>query len=218
MGNKITLAWAEDNQFFKTAALKLLREEASQLIEVLFTVNNGKEMLARLNNQIPDIILLDIRMPIMDGIQTAKIIKEKFDKAKIIAFTEFDFEHNIIEMNKVGVKSFLAKSQAENLIRAITIVHEGGVFFPDEVADILQRYIRRSSTDEIIVTANPNKIKVDLSQQETKLVQLLKVGKTSKEIAIQLQLTVKTIRTYRERLLKKTNTRNVAELLNRLFS
>ncbi len=121
-------------------------------------------------------------------------------------------------MNKVGVKSFLAKSQAENLVRAITIVHEGGVFFPDEVADILQRYIRRSSTDEIIGTANPNKLKVDLSQQETKLVQLLKIGKTSKEIAIQLQLTVKTIRTYRERLLKKTNTRNVAELLNRLFS
>ncbi len=153
----------------------------------------------------------------MDGIQTAKIIKEKYAQAKIIAFTEYDLEHNIVEMNKVGVKSFLAKSQAKDLIRAISIVHEGGVFFPDKVADILQKYISRSTTYVNNGIANSDKLKIHLSPQEMKLIQLLGIGKTSKEIANQLQLTVKTVRTYRERLLKKTNTRNVVELLTACF-
>lgn len=214
MANKISLAWAEDNQSFKAAVLRLLRQEAANYIEVLFTVSNGREMLDQLSTQFPDIILLDIRMPIMDGIQTARIIKEKYVQAKIIAFTEYDFEHNIVEMNKVGVKCFLAKSQAEDLIRAITIVHEGGVFFPDEVAEILQKHIRSTTIHDTVEALNQLKSKIDLSPQEKNLVQLLRIGKTSKEIALHMNLTVRTVRTYRERLLKKTNTRNVAELLN----
>lgn len=210
---KVTLAWAEDNRKFREGVSKLVLSNEDWL-DLIFVADNGIQLLNWLETQRPDIVLMDIRMPEMDGIETTKTIREKYPALKIIAFTEFDYEENIVEMNKAGVKSFVAKSEAQELVRAIKIVSEGGVYFPDEVAEILQKYIKRTTTLEDNDLINYNKLKFDLSPQERKLIQLLIQGKTSKEIALQLNLTVKTISTYRERLLKKTNTKNVAELLS----
>ena len=139
---------------------------------------------------------MDIRMPVMDGFESTKIIREKYPTIKIIAFTTFDLENNIIEMSKLGVKSFLNKDRCEDLARVVRIVHEGGVYFPDNVAEILQKHL--------VKTTEPNEsAAVHLSESEKTLLKAICKGWSSSQIASVLHKSPRTIDEYRENLYLK---------------
>lgn len=204
--SKITLGWAEDNQYFISGTRRFINSVAGDWIDFLFIVGNGQEMVNALDNQMPDIVLMDIRMPVMNGIEATKIIIHKYPNLKIIAFTEFDFEHNVVEMNKAGVKSFVAKSQAAELVRAIEIVSDGGVYFPDEVAEILQRYLNKTMP-------LPEGIMVTLNEFERQLLFAIAKGKSSTQIGHQLSRSARTIEDYRQKLYLKFGVKNKEELI-----
>jgi len=130
MSEVIKIAIADDHKIFRRSTLLLLAQYEN--IEVIAEANNGEELLIQLQSETPDIILMDIRMPRMNGFEATRMVREKYPRIKIIVFTTFDLEDNIVEMNKLGVKSFINKEKCEDLGRVIKIVHEGGVYFPDK--------------------------------------------------------------------------------------
>lgn len=135
--NKVSLGWAEDNKQFVSHVKRLVLAH-EYLFDLRFVADNGESLLSHLEYDQPEIVLMDIRVPKLNGIEAAKVIHSKFHTIKVIALTEFDFEENIIAMSKAGVKSFLSKNEVNELARVIKIVHEGGVYYPDEVGSIVQ--------------------------------------------------------------------------------
>ncbi|MBN8577392.1 MAG: response regulator transcription factor [Cytophagales bacterium] len=207
--SKIQLAIVDDHEMVRKAFRRLLNLEND--LEVMLEAENGIDLLQKLPKSNPEIILMDIRMPKMNGIEATDKVLSQYQNIKIIAFTQFDDEQNIIEMYSRGAKAFLCKQcEPEELFKVIRIVHKGGAYLTDQNLKIIQSQLKPRSTQ----SQESSCFIFELTAQEMKIIQLLQAGKTSKEIASTLKLTIKTIRTYRERLLKKTKTRNVVELLN----
>lgn len=202
----VTVAWADDNKKFRENILNHLQEEAGNWLDVVAVANNGEELLNFLESTQTDIVLLDIQMPKMDGIQAAKTIRKKYPNIKVIAFTEFDLEANVAEMYKVGVKSFVAKSQPEDLVRAIKIISEGGVYLPDQIASILQTYLND-------LTYVSRKLRPSISDSEALILKYICEGKSSAEIGDFLCRSPRTIEEYREKLYKKFDVKKKEELI-----
>ncbi|GHM99289.1 DNA-binding response regulator [Cytophagales bacterium WSM2-2] len=194
MSQVIKVAIADDHQVFRRSLLVLLGREES--IKVIAEATDGEELLQQLQTEIPDIILMDIRMPRLDGFETTKVIRDKYPNIKIIAFTTYEFETYVVEMNKLGVKSFLCKEKCEDLARVIKIVHEGGVYFPDDVAEVLQRHL----SDAVSATRSSA---INLSEMEKTLLHAICKGWSSTQIASVLHKSPRTIEEYRENLYAK---------------
>ena len=202
----VTIAWADDNRKFRSQILDHFNDAAGSWLKMIYMADNGEELLNFLKLKQPDVVLLDIRMPKMDGIRTAKMIRDKHPEVKIIAFTEFDLEDNVVEMYKVGVKSFVAKSQPEDLVRAIKIISEGGVYLPDEIAKILHIYLSD-------LTSVSRKLGPSISDSEALILKYICEGKSSAEIGDFLCRSPRTIEEYREKLYKKFDVKKKEELI-----
>jgi DNA-binding NarL/FixJ family response regulator len=138
--SKTKLAIAEDHKPYREEIVKVLNQEDD--FEVILQVDNGKELLENLMKIKPDVILMDIRMPVMDGIEATNQIKKTHPEIKIIALSQYDNESNIIEMNIHGVNSFIGKNDnLEVLFNAIRIVNSGGVYMTEHAARIIQKHL-----------------------------------------------------------------------------
>lgn len=141
---KISLAIADDDEVLRIALTKLFQTQKD--IKLLFVADNGVELLHQLETTQPDIILMDIRMPHLDGVEATKKVLERYPSIKIIAHTNYDLPKNIIEMHRLGVKGFISKSSdTEELVNAIRTVHTTGYYLTDETFFVLKDYIRKRS-------------------------------------------------------------------------
>ena len=198
---KIKIAIAEDHELSRNSLVNLLEKEAD--LEIVLTAINGQDLLNQLETKLPDIILMDINMPTMNGIEASKIIRKKYSLIKIIAYTFFDQEKHIIEMNKVGVRSFVAKGSVTELLKAIQMVHQGGFYLPNEIANTLQQFLCKNEPTEII----------ELSDTEKILLEAVSKGWTSKQIAKVINKSPRTVDEYRDALCIKFNVENSQQLI-----
>jgi DNA-binding NarL/FixJ family response regulator len=198
---KIRIAVAEDHLSTMLAIQTLL--SACQDIEVVLKAVNGKDLIKQLESTPADIILMDLSMPLMNGIAATKIVRTKYPQIKIIANTFFDQEKNIIEMNRLGVKSFVSKGDGTELMRAIETVSQGGVYFPDEIAKVIQQNLKNDEPSQSI----------DLSGTEKFVLRAVVDGLTSKEIAKGINKSHRTVDDYRESLFKKFQVDNKEQLI-----
>lgn len=196
----------DDHELFRKAFIRLLKFSIEYPVSC-DEAQNGFEAIDKLQNEKFDLMFLDVSMPRMDGIETCKRLKSAFINVPVIVLTQFDNENLIFHFYKLGVQSFLTKgASVEELKEAVESAVSFRKYFPLEVNLIIQR-----------MTGNQNQgsqQRIDLTCQEKLLLQYLKGGLTSKEIAEKMNLTDKTVRTYKERIMEKTNTRNVAELIS----
>lgn len=200
--NCIKVAIADDHEKVADSLRFVLSNDKA--FEVVLIAKHGKDLLDQLESTKPDIVIMDISMPVMDGIEASKIIQKKYPFTKIIAYSFFDNEKNIIEMNKAGVKSFVGKgSPVSEIFKAIRIVHGGGVYFPDDIADVLQKFLAKSEEGETIL----------LSDTEKLLLEALSKGWTSKQIAEVIHKSPRTIDEYRIALYEKFGVESKEELL-----
>ncbi len=131
---RIQLGIAEDNHRYRKNFINELILNHSDEILITLEAVNGSDLLQKLKFCQPQIILMDIDMPVMDGIEATLHVRDLYPEIKVVVFTQFDIENNIIEMNLLGTKSFLGKSQStEEIISAIKIVNSGGIYYPKEV-------------------------------------------------------------------------------------
>lgn len=204
---KIRLAFADDSVQSQKAIAKLIQPEND--LDLILTAQNGQELVDKLKNQLFDIVVLDIRMPKMDGIEAAKKIKQAYPDLKIIALSQHDFEENILKMYSVGVRSFVGKEDdPTELLKAIRIVFDGGIYITERTTEIIQRNLSKVIQPELQM--------VNLSEQEQLLARFIMQGLSSREIGKLLSKSPRTVEDMREKLYQKFNVLNKEQLIVQL--
>lgn len=206
---KIKIALADDEQLFREGISFLLQRENN--FEILFEAKNGQELIDTLNaKNIPDVILMDLKMPILNGIETTKIIHKKYPSIKIIALTSYDGKSFITNMIDVGASSYLLKNTSPKVvIHTINQVFEKGFYYDEKVLKTIQETIHSSSGKKIKNDLNENL----LSKREREVLELICTQLTTGEIAEKLFISKRTVEGHRKSLLEKTASKNVAGLV-----
>jgi len=202
----IKLMIAEDQAIILHSLMILLN--SLQNIEVIGTALNGVELMALLEKDKPDVILMDINMPKMNGIEATKIIDAKMPWVKVIALSMYDHPVYIKKMFKSGAKGFVSKNATKmELGKAIEMVYHGDIYISEEISRILLReYSNTSDSDE-------NADYTSLTSREIEIIQLLADGLYTKEIAEKLFISDKTVERHKTNILKKLKLRNTAQLV-----
>ncbi|PQJ19923.1 response regulator transcription factor [Tenacibaculum sp. SG-28] len=202
----ITIIMAEDHQMLIDGVLSFFQYDEE--IEVLDTVNNGEELVKIVALKQPKIVITDIRMPKMDGIQATKQIKKAYPHIKVLALTMFDQPDAIKQMLDAGASGYILKNSGIKMLsKAIRSIVKGATFFDPNVAtNFMQDYAEKKA-----VTGTTDR--VVLSGREKEILQLIAEGKTSKEIAAQLFIAKTTVDTHRKNMIRKLDLSSGNELV-----
>jgi len=200
---KINIAVVDDQQLFRQGLISLLKE--NKKFNILYEAENGQHLFEKLKtkSQLPDVVLLDIEMPVLDGVETTKRLKQKYPHIKIIILTMHSEEEMIVHLIETGAHGFLPKNEdIEHVIDAIYAVHENGYFFNDRISKAMVKGLVSAKQIKPIFTD------ADLSDKELEVLRLMCKEHTSVEIAEIMHLGTKTIDNYRLGLIKKLGVRN----------
>jgi DNA-binding NarL/FixJ family response regulator len=168
---------------------------------------NGIDCLKKLKIAHYDIILLDLQMPEMDGVETAGVIKREFPKSKIIILTMSDSKRQMIELLDMGVLGYVLKSTDEmELTDAILRVSEGVQYLSKEVDDVWTKFLGNKSKFERNYSKSE---RVELSDREKEIIKMICKQMSTQEIATKLSLSSNTVKTHRNHIMKKLDTDNV---------
>lgn len=203
MKSKKTIAVVDDHSVFREGLVSLLKEYED--FEVVLQASNGKELLKGIKKTKPDIILLDIEMPIMDGIETTIQLKKKHPSIKIIILTMHTEEGLVFDLMGKGANGFVPKDKSvEFVVDAIYAVLEKGFYYNDAVAKAVIDGVRNNQT------IKKSFHQTSLSKREIEIVKLICKQHTSREIAEMLNLSYRTIEAHKYNILDKTKSTNTA--------
>lgn len=193
-----------EDQLIVRQGLKMILEQ-DENIKVTHEASNGKEAVEIVRTSPIDIIMMDIRMPEMNGIEATQIIRKEFPHIKILMLTTFNDEEYAYEALKEGASAFLLKTAApEKLIEAVHSAMKGGLTLHDEVAaKVMPRLLER---------AEKPTVDVELTERELMITKLVGEGKTNKEIAAELYLSVGTVKNHISTILQKVGLRDRTQL------
>lgn len=193
----ITVAIAEDHQSLIDGIESYLGPETD--IELVGHANNGQELLNLVRLKQPKVVLCDIRMPKMDGIEATKTITYKFPHTRVVAFTMFDEDEAVRQMLDAGAKGYILKnSSLKTVLKAIRAVATGNTFYDRQVQT---------------TNGKNEKAKTLLSQRELEILRLIAKGMTSHQIATQLFIGKTTVDTHRKNMIRKLGLNGAGELL-----
>ena len=185
----IRLAIAEDHQSVIDGISLLLKYEEN--IEIVGTAKDGEELVKLVRLKQPQVVITDIRMPKMDGIEATKIIKKEFPHTKVLAFTMLDQPDITHQMQQAGVSGYLLKnSPLEDILKAVNTVHQGQTYYDSNI-------ILSDKKD-----AN-KKSKGILTKRQMEILYLVGQGKTSRQIADQLFISVHAVDTHRKNMVRR---------------
>lgn len=202
----ITIIMAEDHQMLIDGVKSFF--EYDDNINIIGTANDGEELVKLVSLKKPKLVITDIRMPRMDGIEATKIIKKKFPHINVMAMTMFDQPDAIKQMLNAGATGYILKNSGIKMLsKAIVTVASGETFFDPNVAfNFMNNYIEENvtigKTDKVI-----------LSNREKEILNLIANGKTSKEISESLFIAKTTVDTHRKNMIRKLNLTSGNELV-----
>lgn len=181
-------------------------------IYVVATAMDGFEVLKILEREKVDIILMDIRMPGMDGVHCTKIVKEKYPETKIIILTTFDDDDFVFSALKYGASGYLLKGVGmDELYQAILTVNGGGAMINPDIATKVFSMFSKMSQNNLAIQVDEEAIQ-DINQPEWRVIQQVAFGLSNKEIAQKLFLSEGTVRNYLSSILSKLNLRDRTQL------
>lgn len=201
----IELVLVDDHHLFREGLANILNLEEE--IEIIGEAYDGQSLIELLETIQPDIVLMDIDMPDMSGIEATRLVKEKFDGVKVLIFSGYGSSKNIFEAIKAGASGFILKNAIkEDLIYAIKVLDSGNTYYSKGVSDKLSQHLSEM---------NPKKLseEVSLSNREMDILRLIADGLTNHQIADKLFISTHTVVTHRRNLLQKINAKNTAELI-----
>ena len=203
----IKLMIADDHEIFRDG-FKLMLTKFPEII-LVGEAANGKELVGLVNELKPDVVITDIKMPVMDGIEATKKIIEQFPDMGIIGLSMFDEDDLIIDMLEAGAKGYLLKNAGkEQIIEAVKTVYNNDPYYCKTTSHKLTNMIARSRFNPYKKTA-----KVEFSERETEIIDLVCREMTNKEIADKLFLSVRTVEGHRLKILEKMNVKNTVGLV-----
>ncbi|MBC5839791.1 MAG: response regulator transcription factor [Flavobacteriaceae bacterium] len=208
MNDSIKIVLVDDEVLFRKGILFLLDREED--VEVVHEAANGFELLTYLQGTkvLPHIVLTDLKMPVLDGVEATKILAKDFPAVKIIALTSYDSNSFIRNMIDIGASSYIVKNASpQELVSTIREVADKGFFYNDNVLKIIQ-------DDSSVNTKNRNTLLNHfLTNREVEILQLICEQKTTAEIADVLSISPRTVEGHRNNLLLKTESKNIAGLV-----
>lgn len=196
---KIKIITADDHPIFRRGLVSVMEEDKD--LEVIAEASNGAEVLEIVKTEIPDVIILDINMPVMDGVETARALYQNFPKIKLIFLTLEKDKEIMNALRNYRVKGYLLKDSAVlEIVNCIKQVAGGRNYISPEIADFLINTFEdeETETDKIILLSK-------LTPTETKVLRLISDSKTSKEIALELFISVRTAENHRANMCGKLN-------------
>lgn len=198
---------ADDHKIFRKG-LKLALSDDHKL-KCIGEAADGNELLQLLGQQAPDVILMDLKMPGMDGIEALKLVRQRHTGIKVLMLTMYDDEHFIIHLMESGANGYLLKNaEPEEIRKAMHIVYESEHYFSDLVsATLLKKVVGKAK-----IPARFNTV-VRLNDKETEVLKLICAEHTAAEIAKEICLSQRTVEGIRSMLLEKTGARNTAGLV-----
>lgn len=198
-----TVAIADDHVLMRTAIANLLTTRDNYRVSI--QAENGKQLLDQIDSQgLPDIILLDISMPVMDGFETMAILKKKYRNPNVVALTMYNDHTAILRMSSLGINGYLFKTfEAEEILTTLDNVKKNGRYFSETIHDKLFQVSKNDLYRKIGA----------LRQKELSFLKYLCTGMTYNEIAAKMFLSHHTVEEYRDALFKKFELKNKAELI-----
>lgn len=203
---RIKVLLAEDHTLVRKG-LRALLDEARE-IQVIGEASDGRDAVAKEEDKEPDVILMDISMPLLNGLEATRQIMERNPDARIIILTVHSNEEYILQALRAGAAGYLLKEAAPtDLIRAIKVVHLGDAFLSPSISrSLIKAYVEKT---ELLTTET----RYDrLSNREREVLQLVAEGYQIRDIAAHLSISEKTVRTHRANLVKKLDIHSTAEL------
>lgn len=210
MNNLITVLIVDDHKIIRDGIKSLL--EDAQNIKIVGEASNGLEAIEFFKKQPADVVIMDIRMPEMGGIETTKFLTENYPGVKILALTMHDEEAFISKMLHAGASGYLLKNVGkEEFITAVNKIYKGENYFSLDVATkMMTKFMSSKPTDDEDIFENDD---LQLTKREIEVIKLIAEGLTSQDIADKLFISPRTVDTHRRNLLQKLNVKNTAELI-----
>ena len=205
----IKLALVDDHNLFRQGIKMLLQDMPD--VELVIEASNGREFVDSLDKVVPDVLLLDLDMPEMDGIATAKVIRQRGLEIGIIILTMYDDEQMIAHLMELGANGYLLKDTSEEeLNKAIHSVYETQFYFNDLVSKALLTGVRNKRKAEPKIGTQ-----IELTRRESEVLQLICEELTTQEMADKLFLSPRTVEGHRQNLIEKFGVKNTAGLIIR---
>lgn len=203
----IRIVLCDDHQIIREGLRALLEKQPD--MSVVGEAINGLGAIKLVTEKKPDIVVLDIAMPDMNGIAAARRIFADHPKVKVLALSMHSDHHFVTEMLEAGASGYMLKDSAfGELTNAIRMIISGGLFISPHIAgNVLDEFARRSKPGRA-----PVRHVSELSQREKEILQLISEGHSTKEVASKLGVSVKTVETHRQHIMQKVGAHNVAAL------
>ena len=220
MGNKIIkdmirVIIAEDHTIVRKGICSLLEKESG--IVVVAEAENGRDAIIKAEELKPDVAVMDIGMPLLNGIEACRQLKKRCPEIEIIILTVHDNEEYVMQALKAGASGYLVKKAAPlDLVTAIYEVHKGKSYLSSSISKtLINEYLRQSNTISDIDKDSREK---ELTSRQTEVLQLLAEGYTNREIAKILCVSIKTIETHRSQIKKRLKIQKTAGLVQYAIS
>lgn len=198
----IRLIITDDHPVIRDGIKAILDKEKD--ISLIAEVSSGNELLEILLSTTPDVILMDINMPGMTGIETTRLVREKYPEIKVITFSQYDEKRFVKQALKSGASGYMLKNTpAHEFVEAIKMVHHGGMYLSKELPNVFADKPKRRS----------NYLFPQLTQREKEVLQQICLEKNTREIADTLFISYNTVETHRSNLLLKVGVKNTAGLV-----
>lgn len=212
MSNTIRVALADDHIFVRDGVKSLLENEEN--IVVIGEANDGLEALAVVASQKPDLLIVDIKMPNLNGIEVIEQLRFENNLIKIVVLTMCESEEYVLKSVKAGADGYLLKgSSKEEFLKALRMVSNGGKYFSGDISSILIGQLTNSTLNVASKPVFDDELMI--TKREKEILKLLLSGKGNKEIAEVLDISKRTAEVHRFNLMKKLKVKNLIELSNK---
>lgn len=207
----ITVIIADDHEIFRQGFKSIIANQKNTNIKFIGEASNGLELVEKAKKHQPNVVITDIKMPVMDGLQACRIIRKECPATRVIALSQYEDVNFIMEMTVAGASGYLTKTDLKEIIKAIKTVSEGFTYFKKAMPS----GINKSSLTK---TKNEKElVKIEFSLTEVKIIHLICGQLTTKEIAATLNLGKRTIEDYRHKIQKKMKVKNAAGIVAYAF-
>ncbi|GIZ10186.1 response regulator transcription factor [Flavobacterium sp. UMI-01] len=211
MSNTIRVVLADDHVFVRDGVKSLLESEEN--IVVVGEATDGQEALTVVKDNQPDLLIIDIRMPHLTGIEVVDALRKSGNFVKTIVLSMHDSEEYVLKSINAGADGYLLKgSSKEEFLKALHTVINGGKYFTGDISSILINQLSNSSGIE---AKNTPTEELTITKREKEILKLLLSGKGNKEIAETLEISKRTAEVHRFNLMKKLKVKNLMELSNK---
>ena len=204
---QIRVSIADDHKIFRDGIRMALKDK--EYLKILWEAEDGKDLMHKLQLKIPDVLLMDIRMPEMDGINAISLIRKEYEAVKIIVLTMYDDQEMITRMMEMGANAYLTKTtDPEEIYQAILTCMNDDFYFNELVNKAVLLKLQHKKT---VRQFYPNPVK--FSEKEIRILKLIADDKTTEDISKEVFLSPRTIETIRQNMKQKVGAKTIAGLV-----